>query len=106
MTPEEGYNLARYQLTGKKVIMGPTDSKIVDTKPLSNLKLHKLPGDFSWIDRELRLRLGFVPSLWTKSFACAAMMEGHNVTYEEWIWLQGKSTLIEARKWLNEFRNL
>ena len=99
MTPEEGYAASRYQRPGIKIIMGPEASREAPIVALSEWAIAKLSGDASWSDRDLRLRLGFVPSLWAKLFALVAEQNGHKATDDEWKWLHGKATLVDAGKW-------
>ena len=82
--------------------MGPTEAKEVHVPPLSLQNLRGLPGDWSWEDHDLRLRLGFVPSLWAKNFASVAEALGHEVTNTEWRWLHGPASLVAARAWAAE----
>jgi len=103
MTPEQGYELAKFQRPGVKIVMGPTDAVEVEVTPMSFLDLRDLPGDANWFDRDMRAWLGFVPSLWATFFATVAGALGHFVTKEEWEWLDGRnSSLDKARKWIND----
>ena len=102
MTPEEGYRLASFARPGFKIVMGPTEANEVHVAPLFLQNLRGLPGDWSWEDRDLRLRLGFVPSLWAKTFASVAEALSHEVTDAEWQWLHGSASLVAARAWIAE----
>lgn len=52
MTPEEGYELARKQRPGVKIVMGPTEAREERMEPVNNMTRLKwyldLPGDSSW----------------------------------------------------------
>lgn len=101
MTPEEGYRLARYQRPGVVIFMGPDEAEERAVFPLSADTINRLPGDPSLWARNMRTRLGFVPCPWVLMFATQAKVQaGHNVSNDEWRWLHGPATLIEARAWL------
>lgn len=52
MTPEEGYELARKQRPGVKIVMGPTEAREERMEPVNIMTRLKwyldLPGDSSW----------------------------------------------------------
>jgi hypothetical protein len=104
MTPDQAMQLARFQVPGVKVVVGPTAVRIERIAPLSPVRLDELPGDHSWHERDLRLRLGFVPSAWAQSFGGAASRHfGHDVTDAEWRWLHGQQSSLETvRSWLSD----
>ena len=101
MTPEEGYERAKYMRPGVRIVMGPHCAVEMDVLPLSEYATRNLPGDKSWHDRDLRLSLGFLPSMWAKRFAFLAQNMGHDVTRHEWVWLHGPASLDKAMKWLD-----
>jgi hypothetical protein len=98
MTPDDALSLAQYQRPGVRIVVGATSAKELPVTPLGSL--HHLPGDNSWRERDLRLRLGFVPSLWAMAFANSVEAAGGIVTDDEWRWLHGPATLGAARAWL------
>ncbi len=106
MTPECAYELARYARPGVKIVMGATEAREEQIRPLDVSQLSKLPGDSTWFAYLIRQRLGFVPSEWAKIFACQASALGHDVTDNEWHWLHGPATLTQARAWISELEEL
>ena len=99
MTPEQGYDAAKFQRPGIKIVMGPHAAKESPISPLSHWAISKLPGHASWSDRDLQAKLGFLPSMWAQCFACIAQAFRHDVTVEEWKWLHGSATLSDAIEW-------
>lgn len=98
MNPERALELAKHQRPGVRLVVGPTEARGEPTWPLPST--HHLPGDPSWRERDLRRRLGFVPSLWAQWQAAAAECLGHKVTVSEWRWLCGPVVTAEsARQW-------
>lgn len=102
MTPDQAMAMARFQRPGVKLVVGPTKAREEPVAPLRRQALHALPGDYSWRSRDLRLRLGFLPSLWAMFFAEIAQSVGHTVTDAEWRWLHGPACLNEARAWVKK----
>lgn len=101
MTPEHGYQLAQFQRPGVVIVMGAENARERLVRPLSQSKIQALPGDHSFWERDMRARLGFVPSLFAHRFAAAAELLGHSATDEEWRWLDGPASLKDARAWLS-----
>jgi len=101
MSPDKGHDLAAFQRPGIRIIMGAQDCREEWIKPLGHNDLKKLPGDWSWEVRRLRLMLGFVPSLWAQLFGGMASLLGHDVSVEDWRWLNGPASILDARAWID-----
>lgn len=93
-----------FQRPGIKLIVGPESAREEWVSPVPMERAAHLPGDASWKARDLRLRLGFSPSLWAQGFACAAEAFGHALTNGEWAWLHGTATLVEAHEWISKMQ--
>ncbi len=105
MTPEQGYDLAKFQRPGVKIVMGATGAREEKMAPVNYQVLRKLPGDWSWVEYDLRKRLGFLPSLWARMYGLAAEQLGHMTTDAEWKWLSGPSSSLQtADAWLDAIR--
>ena len=97
MTPEAALELAKYQRPGVVLQVGPTEAKEARIRPLSDQRLRALPGDATWLDRHLRLRLGYVPSAWAKQAAkWMTLAARRRITDDEWRWLAHPQTGIAA----------
>jgi hypothetical protein len=105
MSPEEGYALSLYQRPGFKVVMGPCEALSEPVPQVSKQYLYHLPGHAYWEDYDLKQLLGFVPCVWAKSFVSVAAYYNHTATPEEWVWLNGKCTLLEAFSWIEGLSN-
>ena len=102
MTPDQAIQLAQFQRPGVKLVLGAEEAREEIIAPLSSWQLSQLPGDSSWQLRDLRLWLGFTPSLW--AFACGTVftaVSGRNPTKEEWIWLNGPASLKDTQDWVS-----
>lgn len=97
MTPDDALHLAQYQRPGVRLVVGANSAEERPVTPLRSLR--HLPGDETWKERDLRRRLGFVPSLWAMAFADEVEAAGGIVTDDDWRWLHGSATLDAARAW-------
>ncbi len=50
MTPEEGYELAKKQRPGVKIVMGPTDCRDEWMEPINYVDMRAIRGPGSWDD--------------------------------------------------------
>lgn len=64
MTPDQAYDLARYQRPGVRLIVGATEAREEPVKPLDWRQMKDLPGDRSWFDHDIRKLIGRPLSLW------------------------------------------
>ena len=104
MTPEEAYELAKYQRPGIRLLVGATVACEAIMAPLDpTLDLFPLHGYSSWEDYDLAARLGNAPSLFVTSFARAAYGDPRKASDDELRYLQGAS-LDAARQWLDAIR--
>lgn len=100
MTADEAIALSSFQRPGVKLIVGAELAREETIPALSKWHLHQLPGDPSWQCRELRFRLGFVPSSWAKAFSSnVKRLFAHNASDAEWRWLHGPASLEDACAW-------
>jgi hypothetical protein len=102
MTPQEGYELAKYQRPGFKVVMGPDRAKSqrISAIPMEDLK--DLPGFHSWLWYDAYRLYGFVPSGWAMNFLVVAISRDHLPTQEEMEWLHSpRCSLKNVRDWLD-----
>jgi hypothetical protein len=100
LTVEEGYRRAAYQRSGVRIVMGAVEAREERVAALAQHTLKDLPGDWTWANRALCVRLGFLPCAWARAFGALAEGIGHCVSEEEWKWLHGPATLVQARAWL------
>jgi hypothetical protein len=101
MTSDQAYELAKFQRVGVVLIVGAEYAYEKQIEPISRNELSKMKGDLSWSDRELRLRLGYLPSDWAKCFAGVAHELDHEVSDDEYHWLHGAASLKDARAWID-----
>ena len=106
LTVEEGYRRAAYQRSGVRIVMGAVEAREERVAALAQHTMKDLSGDWTWANRDLRVRLGFLPCAWARAFGALAEGMGHCVSDEEWKWLHGPATRVQARAWLIELRNL
>lgn len=93
MTPQQGYDAAKRNLVGYKVVMGAEEAKLVKLAPVSLAGLH---GPASWLEIEYGMSL----SAWAARFIQKARDNGRVVTKKEAEWLNGPASLVDAQKWL------
>ena len=102
MTPEQGYEHAKRQTPGCKVVMGPTAARIAPVPPISNMEYYKLPGPCSYWEYTVIKEIGYIPSAWSKTCALVAMDLGHVMQIGEWNWLNEPSTgLKDVINWID-----
>jgi len=100
MTPEQGYEAARYALVGHVVSMGAECSKMIRVdESISQRANERLAQKFpfsTWDQYDWWRRLGFVPSMWALCFASGVS----DVSDDEMRWLHSyKTSLAEAVAW-------
>ena len=105
MTADQALALAEYALPGCVIQVGATEGRVTPIRPISPDQLQNLPGDWAWEDRDMRIRYGFLPSLWARTFMYYANVLGHDVSQQEAEWLNGPATLAQARAWLHELKD-
>ena len=106
MTPEQALDLAKFQRPGVRLIVGPTEAREVRTEPRDVPTNWRAPQPATWLEYDLRRRLGFIPSAWAMFFAAQyERITGKQPSDAEWLWLhrndgQGAS-LNDVRGWLS-----
>lgn len=105
MTADQALALAEYALPGCIIQVGATDGRIVPIRPLRLEQMQNLPGDWTWEDRHIRLRYGFLPSARARMFMHYANVIGHDVSQQEVEWLNGPATLAQSCAWLRELED-
>lgn len=104
MSTEQGYRLARFQRPGRKIVMGPDTALDIQIAALPKHVIFQLPGEASWLARDLRQRFGFVPSPWALVFISLSARHGHRTTRAEATWLQKQASLDAAGNWPRDIR--
>lgn len=116
MTPEEGYDLAKFQRPGRMIIMGPESAYDVqmpsaDDQPIwvKNTLGIKDPSAYpphhwSFWAYDMFHELGWVPSLWARGVADnMARLTGIPTDADRYRWLRKPSTgLREVAEWIRE----
>lgn len=99
---KDGYEAAKHNLVGYKIVMGVDDWRIEKLEPISTDQYKKLPFQSSFFMYWLVKRLGYQPSVWAVMYAGIADYFGYIASEEEWAWLHGSScSRNSAQGWLS-----
>ena len=99
MTPEQAYDLAKFQSPGVVLVVGATEAIERQMTALPMRELDRLSGDWTWLDYDMRKRLGFVPRYIARKVASIAMGDARKASDADLAFLH-KCTREQRIEWL------